>query len=269
MEKQQLLKRDPWLYAHRGASIEYPENTIEAFEQANRYEVNALELDVHVTQDGHPVVIHDPIAVRTTGIYQKIAQHPLKTVETWNVGFSFVDAAGNRPYLQKKLTIPRLETILSRFKHLHISIEIKPRLSSSALAILKTISAAKAQNRVTLASFHHAILQNIRQLGYQGRMALSKQEVKRLLFSSVRFLKAYPLAGQEAQLPLSVYGISLVKQSIIAKCHQLGLSVVFWTVNDPNVAETLLTLGADGIMTDNPAIMRPVFARYRAQTAKK
>jgi glycerophosphoryl diester phosphodiesterase len=63
-----------------------------------------------------------------------------------------------------------------------------------------------------------------------------------------------PLAppGKLAQLPLS-----LAKQWVIQRCHSLGLRVDYWTVNDPELAKALVAMGADGIMTDDPAAIVP------------
>ena len=55
------------LYAHRGASAERPENTMPAFERAVEIGVDALEMDVHVTRDGHLIVAHDDSAAQQRG----------------------------------------------------------------------------------------------------------------------------------------------------------------------------------------------------------
>ena len=52
----------------------------------------------------------------------------------------------------------------------------------------------------------------------------------------------------------------------IARCRALAIPVEYWTINDPAEAERLLALGADGIMTDDPAAIAPVFRRRRATT---
>ncbi len=54
------------IYAHRGASAEFPENTLAAFRRALELAVEAIELDVHLSADGVPVVIHDQTVDRTT-----------------------------------------------------------------------------------------------------------------------------------------------------------------------------------------------------------
>ncbi|MES1168290.1 MAG: glycerophosphodiester phosphodiesterase family protein, partial [Oleiharenicola lentus] len=58
----------PLIIAHRGASAEKPENTIAAFRRALALEVDGIELDVHVTKDGVPVVFHDAQLRRLTGV---------------------------------------------------------------------------------------------------------------------------------------------------------------------------------------------------------
>ena len=52
-------------------------------------------------------------------------------------------------------------------------------------------------------------------------------------------------------------------RAFVMKCHALGLADDYWTIDDPRAAEELLELGADGIMTDDPAAIAPVFARRR------
>jgi glycerophosphoryl diester phosphodiesterase len=62
--------------------------------------------------------------------------------------------------------------------------------------------------------------------------------------------------GDAAQLP-----VSLGKQWVVDRAHARGLRVDFWTVNDAATARRLLALGADGIMTDDPAAVAPAFGR--------
>jgi glycerophosphoryl diester phosphodiesterase len=66
------------------------------------------------------------------------------------------------------------------------------------------------------------------------------------------------------QIPTRSGPIRLATPRFIQKCHDLGLTVDFWTINDPIEARHLLTMGADGIMTDDPAAIGPVFAELRA-----
>ena len=63
-------------------------------------------------------------------------------------------------------------------------------------------------------------------------------------------------------VPLSAGGFQFDTASIIDRCHRLGLRIDYWTVNDAATAARLCDLGADGIMTDDPARIAPVFERY-------
>ena len=92
-----------------------------------------------------------------------------------------------------------------------------------------------------------------RSLGYRGPTSLGRSEVARLV-SLPAAAQRGPFAppGQVAQLPLS-----LAQPWVIRRCHALGLRVDYWTVNEPALAVSLAALGADGIMTDDPAAIVP------------
>ena len=74
----------PLVVAHRGASVEYPENTIEAFEAAIG-SGDAVEFDVRMTADGHAVVMHDPDVSRTTDGTGLVSEMTLDEIRTLGV----------------------------------------------------------------------------------------------------------------------------------------------------------------------------------------
>ena len=84
-----------------------------------------------------------------------------------------------------------------------------------------------------------------------------------LLATPRLLLRHAPLFGTCAQIPTRAAGITLATPRFLDKCHDLGMRVDFWTINDPREAERLLDLGADGIMTDDPRAIAPVFAARR------
>jgi glycerophosphoryl diester phosphodiesterase len=85
-----------------------------------------------------------------------------------------------------------------------------------------------------------------------------------MLFAPALLFSVLPYRGQAAQLPLSAGRQRFDTAAMAARCKKLGLRLDFWVVNDATTAERLLELGADGIMTDDPATVAPVVARYRA-----
>src|SRR5919202_1914689 len=93
--------------AHRGASAVVPENTLEAFRQAVEMGAGGLELDVHLTRDGHVVVIHDPTLDRTTGGTGPIAEMALDDLRGIDAGHNFSpDGGGTFPYRGFGLRVP-------------------------------------------------------------------------------------------------------------------------------------------------------------------
>src|SRR5215207_5148781 len=74
------------IYAHRGASVDHPENTLRAFRHALALGVDGIELDVHATADGIPVVIHDRDIRRTTTGVGYVDEIPLAWLQTFDAG---------------------------------------------------------------------------------------------------------------------------------------------------------------------------------------
>lgn len=246
------------LYAHRGASAERPENTLAAFERAVEVGVDGLELDVHITRDGHLVVAHDDTAGRMTGVDAPWGALDLADVRRLDAGWGFVAADGTRPFAGHGIGVPTLEEVIDAFPAVRLNVDVK-RGARAADAALDLVRVKRAEDRVTIASFHLGTLVRIRRRGYGGETSLSRGEVASLLSMPAVMWRQLPFTGTAAQVPVSQGAIHFDRASFIAKCHHLGLRVDFWTVDDPATAERLLALGADGIMTNDPAALRPLF----------
>ena len=92
--KRRVGERWPTNFAHRGASLRAPENTLEAFRLAARSGAGGLELDVHMTSDGSIVVIHDDSADRTTegtGLVRRMTLHEIQSLDA---GYRFTPDGG-------------------------------------------------------------------------------------------------------------------------------------------------------------------------------
>jgi glycerophosphoryl diester phosphodiesterase len=224
------------IYAHRGASAELPENTMAAFRRAAALGVDALELDIHATKDGVLVVSHDPDGQRMAGTRERLADLTFAEAQRWDVG------RGER--------LPRFEDVVSEFAALPLNVDLKRDIADATVALLKRMN---AEARVCLASFQVQTMRRVRALGYRGPTALSRAEVLAVLALPVA-LQRGPLrvAAVRAQLPLS-----LAKAWVVRRMKALGLAVDFWTVDDPALARQLVALGADGIMTNDPARIVP------------
>jgi len=245
------------LYAHRGASAERPENTMPAFERAVEIGVDALEMDVHLTRDEHLIVAHDDTAARTTGAQIAWAELDLADARRLDAGWGFVAKDGTRPFAGRAIAVPTFEDVLDAFPRMRINVDIK---GDRAVAVMLDVIRRKhADDRVTLASFQLRTLVAVRRLGYGGETALSQGEVATLLGLPAMLWRQLPFTGTAAQVPVRAGRIHFDRAAFIAKCHSIGLRVDFWTVDDRAEAARLLELGADGIITNDPSAVRPVF----------
>jgi glycerophosphoryl diester phosphodiesterase len=247
------------LYAHRGASAERPENTLPAFERAVEIGVDALELDVHVTRDNHLIVAHDATAGRTCGAQLAWCDLDLADVRRLDAGWGFIAPDGGRPFAGKAIGVPTFEQVLDAFPAIRINVDLK---GDRAVALmLDLVRGKRAEDRVTLASFQLATLVEIRRRGYGGETALSQGEVVTLLGLPAMLWRQLPFTGTAAQIPVRAGRIRFDRATFIAKCHSIGLRVDFWTVDDRDQAARLLALGADGIITNDPRALQPMFQR--------
>jgi glycerophosphoryl diester phosphodiesterase len=246
------------LYAHRGASAERPENTMLAFERAIEVGVDAIETDVHLTRDGHLIVSHDETAARMTGSRLTWAEVTLEDARRLDAGWGFVARDGSRPFAGKGVTIPTFEDVLVAFPRAHLNVDLKEARAIGAM--LELVRRHRAEDRVTIASFQTSTAVAVRRRGYAGETALSQGEVATLLGLPAVLWRQLPFTGTAAQVPTKQGPLHFDRPSFIAKCHAIGLRVDFWVIDEPAEAQRLLELGADGIMTNDPAAIRPVFS---------
>jgi glycerophosphoryl diester phosphodiesterase len=238
------------LYAHRGAAVELPENTIPSFLRAIELGATAIETDAHLTKDGHVVLSHDETGARAAGVPHRIDACTLEEVRTWNVASGH--AHGAHPF-----TMPTLGEALLALPDVPFNVDCKPPGKRAAEAVVRAIRDARAQARVRIASFETRTLRHVRHLGYEGKTGLGQSEIVRLALLPMPWLRAHPPAGSAAQVPVRAFGVRLDTRRFLDRCHALGLEVHYWTINDSAEALRLAALGADAVMTDDPRLVAP------------
>jgi glycerophosphoryl diester phosphodiesterase len=243
------------LYAHRGAAIEQPENTLPSFRRGLELGADVLETDAHMTADGHVVLSHDPRGARMANADAEIRRTALADVQRWDAGWGFRAPDGARPFAGRGYRIPTLEEALVEFPGTPFNVDLKQREPDMVPAVLALLRRLRAEERVLLASASARTLRRARALGWEGAISLGKAQVAALYFLPKFALRLHGAA----QVPVRAGRLHLGARAFIDKCHALGLRVDYWTVNDPAEARALLESGADGIMTDDPGAMREVF----------
>ena len=229
-----------------------------AFRRAVELGVDALEMDVHLTRDEQLIVAHDPTAARTCGAPLAWADLDFADARALDAGWGFVAPDGTRPFAGTGIAVPTFEEVLVEFPAMPINVDLKGERAVEVMLAL--VRRRKAEERVTLASFATKTAIAVRRAGYAGDTALSQGEVASLLALPAVLWRQLPFTGTAAQVPTHQGAIRFDRATFVAKCHNVGLRVDFWTIDDPDEARRLLALGADGIMTNDPAKLRTVFA---------
>jgi glycerophosphoryl diester phosphodiesterase len=239
--------------AHRGASGAAPENTLPAFELAVRQGADAIELDVRLTRDGVPVVLHDPTLDRTTDRRGPLSALTLAELHMIDAGARFTTDGGRTyPFRGGTARVPSLAEVLRGFPEMPVMVEIKEPAAQEAVRQL--ILEEGAAERCVLASEHHAALQVFRQPPFA--VAASGVEIG-ALYRGVLLRRVPPTVQYRTlSVPERHRGLRVPTRGFVAAARRLGCPVHVWTINDPAVAQRLWGLGVSGIVTNLPERIR-------------
>ena len=226
----------PLIFAHRGASHAAPENTLPAFRRAVNVGADGVELDVHLTRDGVPVVIHDETVNATTDGTGRVTEMTLAEVKALDAGRHVDPAfAGTR--------VPTLEEVLVEIgEKLLVNVELKPagrRNAGLAPAVVGVVERLGLEDRVWLSSFkpHHL---------YEARQA-SVRIPCGLLYVPNPLTPLFRLfTPHEALHPYHM----LITPHFVRRAHRRGLRVSTWTVDDVGAARRLADWGVDALITN-------------------
>ncbi len=242
----------PVIIAHRGGSLEAPENTLAAIRHGVEVGADWQEIDVALTRDEHVVLMHDDTVERTTsgsGRVDALTLAQLRTLSagrpSWsehgrevlkNFGVTPVDFgdrfAGERvPTLEEALAIPQAR----------LMIELKPTEQGEALIdkVLEAIARANASDRVALGSFSESLLD--------------------LAFRRDPTIPLIGIVEEEADieaklaLPITVLAVRIDLVTTALDKAPAGVAVWGWTAYSTEMAEALVLQGGHGIITDVPA----------------
>ncbi|HEV7826593.1 MAG TPA: glycerophosphodiester phosphodiesterase family protein [Mycobacteriales bacterium] len=235
----------PLAFAHRGGAAGGLENTMAAFGRAVDMGYRYVETDVHATRDGRLIAFHDRTLDRVTDLAGAIAEL------TWEqIAGAAVGAGGS---------VPLLTDVLESWPHLRLNIDVK---SDDAVApLVDTVRRTGCLDRVCIGSFSDRRLGRVRTaLGPQLCTSLGPRGALRLRTGSV-FGRGGATPGVPlAQVPPRAVALPVVDRRFVAHAHRLGMQVHVWTIDDPAEMNRLLDLGVDGIMTDELATLREVYA---------
>ena len=248
--------------AHRGSSLEAPENTIAAFKKAWDEDADALEIDIRQSKDGHLVVIHDATLWRTgSGREWKVAKKTLDELKKADVGAwkePIPSWAGEK--------IPTLlETLDMIPKGRRIFIEIKCE-DDIIEQLKKDIARSKiSEDQIIITSFQLPIVREVRKrlgidvIWVRGLLNHYEEEDEPVVFRTddpkeIKVLKRSLMIRQCKEV--GALGISCkverLNVSLVEEVRQYDMKLYAWTVNSTDDLEKVVSLGVDGIITDCP-----------------
>ena len=241
------------IIAHRGASGSAPENTVPAFELAVETGADALELDVRLTGDGVPVVLHDAVLDRTTDRKGPLRNFTLEQLRDVDAGARFTaDAGRTHPFRGAGVRVPTLQEVLRAFPEMPCMVEIKEPEAQEA--VRQVVLEERAVDRCVLAAEHHAALAVFREPPFAT--AASGAEIG-ALYRSVLFRRLPASVPYRClSVPLRHRGLPVPTRGFVAVARRLGCPVHVWTINEPATARLLWSRGVTGVVTNYPELIR-------------
>ncbi len=241
------------IIAHRGASADAPENTLAAFEQAAAQGADALELDVRLSADGAPVVIHDSTLDRTTEGRGPVRGQTLVDLRLLDAGAAFSpDGGATFPYRGQGLRIPTLGEVLWALPRLPVLIEVKEPEAQDA--VQRVLVQEGAVERCVVASEHVAALEPFREPPFAS--AASAPEISQLYWAVLLRRRMAAPRYDLLSVPLRHRGIPVPTRRFVAAARGFGCPVHVWTIDEPATARRLWARGVAGVVTNVPRVIR-------------
>jgi glycerophosphoryl diester phosphodiesterase len=278
----------PLRIAHRGDSFHAPENTLEAAHRGWHAGADAWELDVRLTRDGVPVVVHDESLVRTTDVAQRFADDPrapavfpvaefdLAEIRVLDAGSWFLDPSGpprsadffgtlealpdgdRARFASGAVRVPTLAEALEfttqRDWLVNVELKSSPTTSLRLLeAVLEVIDTTQSAHCVLMSSFDHAAIAGCSQ---------RRPEIPTGVLTSTRLDRPEHYVREEIGALAYHISADALDRDQLGALHDAGIPVLVYTVNDTTpggLAAHLAKAGVAGLFTDDPAGLLALF----------
>lgn len=234
------------IIAHRGASAYAPENTLAAFKKAIELKTDTIELDVRLSRDYVPVVIHDATINRTSNGKGFVHQFTVDELKTFDFGAKFSSEFADEkiPTLKEVFELIQDETI-----NLNIELKNGPLIQKQLETnVYELVQQYDLKDRILFSSFDHKCLYRLSRLNQQ------------LNFALIFHINLVNLFNYIDDIPFPIKSIHpnhfYVTSELIHKAHERNMNVNVYTVNDEKTAKNYKKLGVDGLITDDPLILK-------------
>lgn len=242
---------------HRGAGARRPENTFPSYERAVELDVDAIELDVHLTADGQLAVIHDDSLDRTTDRTGSVARLTMDEIREADAGAGFAGEDGSHPFAGRGLRVPTLPEVLAWLPAgTGLVVEIKARAAVDATVAALRGSRVRAADAVSVISFDEASIERAHELDPEldtGLLLVPFDTPERGLTWAVEHghRGVYPWDGD----------LGLDPHLVITQAAALGRHLGCYVVNEADRMRQLAIEGLWAFVTDVPDVARAALPR--------
>lgn len=261
-----MIRRDPLVLAHRGASAYAPENTLVAFDLGLELGADYIELDVRMSADGSLVVMHDATLERTargiagSACHEAVSALPLADLMMHEAGTWFNDAFP--PFAREEHSrerIPTLQEVLDRYANdVFFCIELKdpalyPGVEEELVRLVRRFGLVRnGMSRAIVQSSSPAALLTVQELEPSiPLLQLFHHARSCTTFEQLDWVACYARGIG----PPSAY----IDRPLLDAAHARGLDVYAYTVNRRDEMIRLIDLGVDGLFTDAPDVVTALY----------
>lgn len=253
----------PLSVAHRGHSIAYPENTLEAYRKAIDLGVEMIECDVNITRDGTLVMMHDSSLDRTTNGTGRVSASTWDEIQQLDAGGKFnPEFAGVKvPSAEETLLLYKEAGIFSCFEIKGADGDESDRV---AQGLVDLFIKHDMLDTAFLSSYHHESL------------LLARSKCPELLLAPERLPDDAPAdppdAVRQARLfgaPVLQHQYTVLTAEVVNALHENEIAVWSWSTTDEPSMLFSIDLGADALMGDDVQLMMDVLDRMRPAEGSK
>jgi len=231
------------VFAHRGASAYAPQNTLPSFSRALELNAPGIELDVQLTSDGVPVVIHDFTLEKTTDLKGFVHRTSWKELRQGDAGLWF-----SREF--RGTAVPSLEEVLAFVPpEVCLNVEIKSisSLNEPVARIVAELLSQEKERNLIVSSFNHPILKEFQTLA---------PEIPIGILTGNDLIGFFSYVDQAGLKPFSLHPeASYITQEYMREAHERDWEVLTYTINSRSQALMMEQLGVDGVFSDFPDLL--------------
>ncbi|MDD6155326.1 MAG: glycerophosphodiester phosphodiesterase [Eubacteriales bacterium] len=234
------------IFAHRGYSDKYPENTMLAYEKAVEAGADGIEMDVQMSKDGELVIMHDEAVDRTTNGHGLVKDLTLAELKQLDASYKFGDKYGvNRvPTLREFFRFVKMTGIMVNVE-LKTGVYTYDGIEEKTLAMIDEFG---LRDKIIISSFNHYSVMKMKKMAPDMKYGLLEES----------WIIGMPAYAEDLKVNYLHPVFNSVSEEMFRESSGYGIGINTWTVNDPAEMERLLKLGVNGIITNDPALVRQV-----------